>query len=147
GGGHHFLSTRQRTLRTRQHHPVVEQELWRLGIDLWRSDHCDRHSGSSSSSLDDNQHPWRELSVEGSTPSWASATIRTGGSIGRATGCVIGLRFAQNAPPIGAAGLRSGRRHSRQNQKKPVRRRSNERPAAVYKRTWPGKSRQKHSKE
>jgi len=51
-------------VRTRQHHTDFEQELRRLGIDLWRLDHSHSDSVPAAASLDDDQHPRRELSVE-----------------------------------------------------------------------------------
>src|SRR3989442_9492383 len=32
--------------------PVIEQKLWRLGIDLWRSDHCNGHPRSRTALID-----------------------------------------------------------------------------------------------
>ena len=36
-----------------------------IGV-AWRSDHCDGDSGSVAAPFDNHQHPWRELSIEGS---------------------------------------------------------------------------------
>ena len=46
---------------TWQHHPDFQQELRRLGIDLWRSDHRDRDSRSAAAPFHHHQHPRREL--------------------------------------------------------------------------------------
>ena len=56
-------------LRTRQHHPDLEQELRRLGLDLFRPDHRHGDPGSTVASLDDGEHSRRELSLEGAPKS------------------------------------------------------------------------------
>ena len=72
-------STGERAIRTREHHPDVEQELRRLGQHFRRSDHRDRDSGPAAAPLDDDQHPRRELSTEGAAAGWAL----TGAGAGR----------------------------------------------------------------
>jgi hypothetical protein len=39
---------------TRQHHPDFQQKLRGLGLDLWRSHHCNRDSGSPAAPFDDH---------------------------------------------------------------------------------------------
>jgi hypothetical protein len=60
-----FFQLVECTVRAKQRHPDLEQELRRLGFDFRRPDHRDRHSGSAAASLDDHQHPRGELSVKG----------------------------------------------------------------------------------
>src|ERR1700676_3620004 len=55
-GSDDILSTGERAVRTREHHPDLEQELRRLGIDLRRFDHRHGDSGPVAASLDDHQH-------------------------------------------------------------------------------------------
>jgi DNA replication protein DnaC len=87
-------------VRTRQHHSDFEQELRRLGLDLWRLDHSDGDSGPPAASLDDDEHPRRELSAERAPQGRTGASPRTGASGVQLLG--LGLRCAQNAPKDGA---------------------------------------------
>jgi hypothetical protein len=90
-----FLSTGQRPLRTRQHHSDQQQKLWRLGLDLRRSDHCHRHSRSPASSLDDHQHSRRELSTERPAPRRIAFATR-GATTGNGCGGECGRRYQQS---------------------------------------------------
>ena len=55
-GSHDFLSVGERAIRTWEHHPDLQQELRRLGIDLRRFDHRHSDPGPAAASLDDHQH-------------------------------------------------------------------------------------------
>jgi hypothetical protein len=54
----------QRPLRTRKHHSHFEQELRRMGLDLWRPDHRDCDPRPPAPSFNDGEHPRRKLPAE-----------------------------------------------------------------------------------
>src|SRR5437762_882742 len=93
-GSDDFLSVGERAVRTREHYPDLEQELRRLGIDFRRLDHRHGDPGPAAASLDDHQHPRRELPAEGSPQGRPAAAARTGRGGGRGSFLGLGLRSA-----------------------------------------------------
>jgi len=53
-GNHDFLPVGECAVRTKQHHPDLEQELRRLGFDFRRPRHRDRNPGSVAAPLGDH---------------------------------------------------------------------------------------------